>query len=185
MDYKITRLTDNPEIKEKAAQWFHEKWSVPVAEYISSMNACLRQEAPVPQWYLALESGKIIGGLGVIENDFHDRADLSPNLCALYVEERYRNRGLARWILDEIRAEAGNMGYDKLWFCMLVAVTLQTSWLSPPVALSAYYIKGALPHWKLTDIYKGMFQYIACQCVGIALIIIFPALATWLPSFLK
>ena len=48
---------------------------------------------------------------------------------------------------------------------MLVAVTLQTSWLSPPVALSAYYIKGALPHWKITDIYKGMFQYIGCQVV--------------------
>lgn len=77
------------------------------------------------------------------------------------------------------------MGYDKLWFCMLVAVTLQTSWLSPPVALSAYYIKGALPHWKLTDIYKGMFQYIACQCVGIILIMIFPVLVTWLPQFLK
>lgn len=77
------------------------------------------------------------------------------------------------------------MGYDKLWYCMLVAVTLQTSWLSPPVALSAYYIKGALPHWKLSDIYIGMFQYIACQCVGITLIVMFPLLATWLPRYLK
>ncbi len=77
------------------------------------------------------------------------------------------------------------MGYDKLWYCMLVAVTLQTSWLSPPVALSCYYIKGALPHWKLTDIYKGMFQYIGCQVVGVLLIILFPAIATWLPQALK
>ena len=77
------------------------------------------------------------------------------------------------------------MGYDKLWYCMLVAVTLQTSWLSPPVALSAYYIKGALPHWKITDIYKGMFQYIGCQVVGMLLIILFPAIATWLPQALK
>lgn len=77
------------------------------------------------------------------------------------------------------------MGYDKLWYCMLVAVTLQTSWLSPPVALSAYYIKGALPHWKITDIYKGMFQYIGCQVVGVLLIILFPAIATWLPQALK
>lgn len=77
------------------------------------------------------------------------------------------------------------MGYDKLWYCMLVEVTLQTSWLSPPVALSAYYIKGALPHWKITDIYKGMFQYIGCQVVGVLLIILFPAIATWLPQALK
>lgn len=77
------------------------------------------------------------------------------------------------------------MGFDKLWFCMLVAVTLQTSWLSPPVALSAYFIKGALPHWQLSDIYKGMFQYIGCQCVGVALLILFPALVCWLPQYLK
>ncbi len=77
------------------------------------------------------------------------------------------------------------MGYDKLWFCMLVAVTLQTSWLSPPVALSAYFIKGAVPHWKLIDIYKGMFQYIACQILGVALIIFFPVIVTWLPSLTK
>ena len=77
------------------------------------------------------------------------------------------------------------MGYDKLWFCMLVAVTLQTSWLSPPVALSAYFIKGALPHWQLADIYKGMFQYIACQVVGVVLILLFPAIVTWLPKVLR
>ncbi|MBP3731383.1 MAG: TRAP transporter large permease subunit [Mailhella sp.] len=77
------------------------------------------------------------------------------------------------------------MGYDKLWFCMLVAVTLQTSWLSPPVALSAYFIKGALPHWKLTDIYAGMFQYICCQLVGVGLIIAFPEILTLLARLIN
>ena len=77
------------------------------------------------------------------------------------------------------------MGYDKLWFCMLVAVTLQTSWLSPPVALSAYFIKGALPHWKLIDIYKGMFQYIAMQLIGLILIILFPYIVTWFPQYMR
>ncbi len=77
------------------------------------------------------------------------------------------------------------MGYDKLWFCLVVAVTLQTSWLSPPVALSAYFIKGSLPQWQLKDIYKGMFQYIGCQIVGLILIIYFPAIVTWLPSVLR
>lgn len=77
------------------------------------------------------------------------------------------------------------MGVDMLWFAMLYAVTLQTSWLSPPVALSCYFIKGCIPHWKLSDIYKGMYQYIACQVLGIALIMAFPALVTWLPNYLR
>ena len=77
------------------------------------------------------------------------------------------------------------MQFDKLWFCIVFAVTLQTSWLSPPVALSAYFIKGSIPHWELTDIYKGMFQYIGCQCFGILLIVLFPKLITWLPMYLK
>ncbi|MCQ2444598.1 MAG: TRAP transporter large permease subunit [Mailhella sp.] len=75
--------------------------------------------------------------------------------------------------------------FDKLWFCIVFAVTLQTSWLSPPVALSAYFIKGAVPHWELIDIYKGMFQYIGCQVVGIVMIILFPQIITWLPMYLK
>lgn len=75
--------------------------------------------------------------------------------------------------------------FNKLWFCLVVAVTLQTSWLSPPVALSCYFIKGSLPHWPLSDIYKGMFEFIGCQLVGLALIIIFPAIVTWLPQFMK
>ena len=53
------------------------------------------------------------------------------------------------------------------------------------MALSAYFIKGSLPHWDLMDIYKGMFQYIGCQVVGIILVIVFPAIVTWLPNFLK
>jgi len=77
------------------------------------------------------------------------------------------------------------MHFDKMWFCLVMAVTLQTSWLSPPVALSAYFIKGSIPHWDLIDIYKGMFQYIGCQLVGLTLVIMFPAIVTWLPMFLK
>ena len=77
------------------------------------------------------------------------------------------------------------LGIDLLWFAIVYAVTLQTSWLSPPVALSCYFIKGCIPSWNLTDIYKGMIQFIACQVVGIALIMLFPALVTWLPSLIN
>lgn len=77
------------------------------------------------------------------------------------------------------------MGVDLLWFAIVYAVTLQTSWLSPPVALSCYFIKGCIPHWHLSDIYKGMIEFIACQIVGIGLIMMFPKLVTWLPMLLN
>lgn len=77
------------------------------------------------------------------------------------------------------------MDYNLLWFCTLVAVTLQTAWLSPPVALSAYFLKGVVPTWDLKDIYIGMMQFMVLQLVGMALIILFPAIATWLPAFLS
>lgn len=77
------------------------------------------------------------------------------------------------------------LGIDLVWFSILVAVTLQTAWLSPPVALSAYFLKGVAPHWDLKDIYAGMFQYMGLQLIGLALVIAAPATALWLPSVLN
>jgi len=77
-----------------------------------------------------------------------------------------------------------SVGIDLVWFCTLVAVCLQTAWLSPPVALSAYYIKGVVPDWSLRDIYHGMMQFMAIQLIGLILLIIFPEIATWLPNLL-
>jgi tripartite ATP-independent transporter DctM subunit len=77
------------------------------------------------------------------------------------------------------------MGYNLTWFCTLVAVTLQTAWLSPPVALSAYFLKGVVPGWKLQDIYAGMMQFMGLQVLGMILIIVFPVLATWLPVVMR
>jgi len=77
------------------------------------------------------------------------------------------------------------MGYNLTWFCTLVAVTLQTAWLSPPVALSAYFLKGVVPGWKLQDIYAGMMQFMGLQMLGMILILVFPALATWLPVVMR
>ncbi|MEJ5359563.1 MAG: TRAP transporter large permease subunit [Desulfobacterales bacterium] len=77
------------------------------------------------------------------------------------------------------------MGYNLIWFCTLVAVTLQTAWLSPPVALSAYFLKGVVPEWSLQDIYVGMVQFMGLQVLGAAFILTFPSLATWLPQVLR
>lgn len=73
--------------------------------------------------------------------------------------------------------------YDMMvWFGILVAVNLQTAWLSPPVALSAYFLKGVVPNWDLRDIYLGMMQFMLVQLCGLALILAFPALVLWLPK---
>jgi TRAP-type mannitol/chloroaromatic compound transport system permease large subunit len=77
------------------------------------------------------------------------------------------------------------MGYNLLWFSILVAVTLQTAWLSPPVALSAYFLKAVVPEWDLRDIYSGMVQFMGLQWLGILAVIFIPKIVTWLPEFLK
>lgn len=77
------------------------------------------------------------------------------------------------------------LGYNLTWFCTLVAITLQTAWLSPPVALSAYFLKGVVPQWSLQEIYSGMVQFMGLQMVGMAIVVAFPSLATWLPQVLR
>ena len=73
--------------------------------------------------------------------------------------------------------------YDLLvWFGILVAVNLQTAWLSPPVALSAYFLKGVVPNWDLKDIYLGMMQFMLVQLFGLILLFSFPQLVLWLPK---
>lgn len=98
--YAILNLKEIPERLDKAAQWFHSKWGVPVEAYVESMRDAIKAETGVPDWYVAVDtSGAIIGGAGIIENDFHDRPDLAPNLCALYVEPSHRNLGIAGALL--------------------------------------------------------------------------------------
>lgn len=115
MDYRIIRLTDKPAIKEDAAKWFHEKWCIPLAAYTESMEECLSKRDSVPQWYAAIENDRIIGGLGVIENDFHDRKDLYPNVCAVYVEEDKRRNGVAGALLDYVCTDMKEKGFDTLY----------------------------------------------------------------------
>ena len=74
--------------------------------------------------------------------------------------------------------------FNLTWFAILVAVNLQTAWLSPPVALSAYFLKGVVPEWDLKDIYMGMMQFMVLQVIGLILIVIFPQIALWLPTYL-
>lgn len=98
-EYTYITLRDRPQLMEQAAAWFHSKWKVPQEAYLACMEAYLKNETDYG-WYLCLDEDKIIGGLGVIENDFHNRKDLAPNVCAVYTEKEYRCNGIAGHLLD-------------------------------------------------------------------------------------
>ena len=97
--YEYITLREKPELKLLAAEWFHSKWGVPMEAYLECMEAYLQNKTELG-WYLCLNSNQIIGGLGVIENDFHDKKDLSPNICAVYTEELFRCQGISGHLLN-------------------------------------------------------------------------------------
>jgi tripartite ATP-independent transporter DctM subunit len=74
--------------------------------------------------------------------------------------------------------------FDPLWFATLIAVNLQTAFLSPPVATAAYYLKGVAPDWDLTDIYWGMAEFMALQVIGLLIVVFYPPIALWFPHWL-
>jgi tripartite ATP-independent transporter DctM subunit len=74
--------------------------------------------------------------------------------------------------------------YDMLWFGALVAVNLQTAYLSPPVAMSAYYLKQVVPQWSLGTIYRGMADFMVIQVIALILVMVFPDIALWFPRWL-
>ena len=115
METRFILFREEPRWLEQAAAWFHQKWGVPQEAYRESMLACLAGESPVPQWYLAVEGERIVGGLGVIENDFHPRKDLAPNVCAVYVEEDRRCRGIAGRLLELACQDMAAQGVPTLY----------------------------------------------------------------------
>ena len=78
-EYRYVTLREHPELKDLAAGWFNSKWGVPKEAYLACMEDYLNKKTELG-WFLCLEGGQIVGGLGVITNDFHDRPDLTPNI---------------------------------------------------------------------------------------------------------
>ena len=113
-NYQYITLREKPEYKQTAAAWFNSKWGVPTEAYLECMDAYLTGETELG-WYLCLDGEKIVGGMGVIENDFHDRKDLTPNVCAVYTEEDYRKQGIAGKLLnltvEDLRAKGISPAY--------------------------------------------------------------------------
>ena len=112
-ELQYVTLREIPEKMDMVAQWFHEKWGVPKEAYLECIEAYVGGETEFG-WYLCLDGEKIVGGMGVIENDFHDRKDLSPNVCAVYTEPAHRGRGIAGQLLEILEREAKTRGITKM-----------------------------------------------------------------------
>lgn len=113
-NYAYIKLRERPEWKQAAAEWFHSKWNVPTEAYLDCMDAYLSGETEYG-WYLCLDGDKIVGGMGVIENDFHDRKDLAPNVCAVYTEEACRGKGIAGQLLTIVVDDMKSKGITPIY----------------------------------------------------------------------
>ena len=90
--------------------------------------------------------------------------------------DRGITRFLARYSLTLLRI---TVGVVFVWFGALTAVNLQTAFLSPPVAMSAYYLRNVVPQWSLATIYRGMADYMVIQCIALILVLFFPEIVLY------
>jgi len=75
-----------------------------------------------------------------------------------------------------------DFGFDPVWLCILIAVNLQTSFMTPPFGFSLFYLKAVCPPEVRTGhIYRGIVPFVVCQLVGLLIVVLFPGLVTWLP----
>lgn len=137
--------------------------------------------------------GAVFSRLGtpMMMTDYLLALDLSPTLILIMIMALIFLLGWPlEWvpivliIVPILLPAVRELGFNLTWFGILVAVNLQTAWLSPPVALSAYFLKGVVPEWDLKDIYLGMMQFMVIQMIGLILIILFPQIALWLPTYI-
>ena len=112
---KVINVRECPEWLDSAADYFSVKWNIDRQLYIDSMNDSLSTKNAVPRWYLMLRDDEIIGGFGLIENDFMIRTALCPWLCALYVEPAERGRQLGAKLLAHGCLEAARLGFSKVY----------------------------------------------------------------------
>ncbi len=117
---KIISVRENHSYKEIAIKFFQSKWASPETEiiYEDCIKNSLQSLSPLPQWYLLEnDDGEIIGGSGIITNDFISRMDLYPWFCALYIEESFRGNNYSKLLIDRSKIDAKKNNFDHLYLC--------------------------------------------------------------------
>lgn len=112
---QIIRIDEMPALKDRAATWFSEKWKGHEEEYRSSIRQSVNKNIALPKWYIMLEEGQIIAGAGVISSDPPMQKEQRPTICAVYVEEEYRRKGIAGALLEYICVDMMFRGVNALY----------------------------------------------------------------------
>ena len=99
-EYHIMNLREKPQWKQKAAQWFHEKWNVPVDAYLESIEESLNSENPAPQWYLAVKEEQIIT-IALDDDTFVKYRD--PDELSKYIRGKIVNSDMYYILIDEVQ----------------------------------------------------------------------------------
>ena len=113
-EYTYITLRERPELNEAAAEWFNKSWGVSKEAYLECINAYLDGSTEYG-WYICLDGDRIVAGMGVIDNDFHDRKDLNPNVCAVFTEPEYRSQGIAGNLLNLVVEDMRSKGVTPLY----------------------------------------------------------------------
>lgn len=113
----IIGIRDNSNYVEQAIKYFTDCWGIDERIYRDCITHSLTTQSSLPRFYLMLEGARIIGGYGLVTNDFVSRQDLFPYLCALYIEEDMRGKELGSVLLEHGRKETKKLGFDKLYLC--------------------------------------------------------------------
>lgn len=116
---RLISVRENPEYQDKIIKYFQDKWAsdASMKVYEDCISNCVSTSSPLPHWYILEEEGRIIGGAGLITNDFISRMDLYPWFCALFIEEEYRGNSFGKLLLDKACADAKKGGFDHIYLC--------------------------------------------------------------------
>lgn len=112
---QILNIREHADWMEQASDYFSSKWKIKKEIYIESMSDSIQTSNPVPRWYIMIKNNDIIGGFGLIENDFMVRDDIFPWLCALYVEKEERGKELGSKLLEYGRKAALGLGFKTIY----------------------------------------------------------------------
>lgn len=114
----IVSLREKPELLPTMIQFFQNHWGSPESNpvYTDALTHSVASSGPLPQWYLAVSAdNRVVGGCGLIPNDFISRMDLMPWLCALFVERDFRQQGVSRQLIDRVAVDAQRLGFADLY----------------------------------------------------------------------
>ena len=114
---EIICITEKPHFLEAAAEFFHSRWGVPKHLYLESMTDSLAAKMPYPRWYVMMDGDVIIGGFGLIENDFmvESECDSLPWVCAVYIDKDHRGQNLGAKMLAYATSQATKLGLQRIY----------------------------------------------------------------------